>query len=101
MQAPVRELGASCCSKKARETYQPPLRSVVLSLISAGNASGILTNAYTRTRSRGSPGGVNVERAARSPFAYPVMVHNVAFSYSTVTQDITYHNAEINAADGA
>lgn len=89
-------------AKKARETYQRPPRSVVLSLISAGNASGILTNAYTRTRSRGSHGGVNVERAARTPFAYArVVVHNVAFSYSTVTQDITYHNAEINAADGA
>lgn len=41
---------------------------------------------------------MNVERAARSPSMYAVMVHNVAFSYSTVTQDITYHNAEINAA---
>lgn len=25
------------------------------------------------------------------------MIHNIAFSYVTVTQDITYHNAEINA----
>lgn len=57
----------------------------------------IHTNAFA-----GVPRGCECRTCCTQPFRVRRCgTHNVAFSYSTVTQDITYHNAEINAADGA
>jgi len=86
-------LGVQVVAKKARETYQRPPQSVVLSLISAENASGILTN------------GGTAECECRTCCTQPFHIHRYdtqrCLFVFAVTQDITYHNAEINAADGA
>jgi len=88
--------------KNARNLLTP--RSVVLSLI-CGKCFGHSAPEHSHIQEPVRVGNPKCEcrTCCTQPFTYAAyaMVHNIAFSYSTVTQDITYHNAKINATDGA